>query len=68
MYARVILVVASTSDFTDFCGVHATSPGSCFFLPHGARIYNKLQAFIRTEYRKRGYEEVCAELVQFTFI
>ncbi|XP_024357785.1 threonine--tRNA ligase, mitochondrial 1 isoform X1 [Physcomitrium patens] len=37
---------------------HELSPGSCFFLPHGARIYNKLQAFIRDEYRKRGYEEV----------
>lgn len=34
------------------------SPGSCFFLPHGARIYNKLQSFIREEYKKRGYEEV----------
>jgi threonyl-tRNA synthetase len=37
---------------------HELSPGSCFFLPHGARIYNKLQAFIRGEYKKRGYEEV----------
>jgi threonyl-tRNA synthetase len=34
------------------------SPGSCFFLPHGARIYNKLIEFIRGEYRKRGYTEV----------
>jgi threonyl-tRNA synthetase len=37
---------------------HELSPGSCFFLPHGARIYNKLQTFIRGEYKKRGYEEV----------
>ncbi|GBG71621.1 hypothetical protein CBR_g9037 [Chara braunii] len=37
---------------------HPLSPGSCFFLPHGARIYNKLVEFIRSEYRKRGYEEV----------
>jgi threonyl-tRNA synthetase len=37
---------------------HELSPGSCFFLPHGARVYNKLQALIRTEYRKRGYDEV----------
>ncbi|KAK1303851.1 hypothetical protein QJS10_CPB11g00158 [Acorus calamus] len=34
------------------------SPGSCFFLPHGTRIFNKLMDFIRSEYRKRGYQEV----------
>jgi len=34
------------------------SPGSCFFLPHGAHIYNKLVDFIKSEYRKRGYSEV----------
>ncbi|KAJ1301028.1 hypothetical protein OPQ81_003449 [Rhizoctonia solani] len=37
---------------------HELSPGSCFFLPHGARIYNTLIEFIREEYRKRGYQEV----------
>ncbi|ANB13966.1 threonine--tRNA ligase THS1 [Sugiyamaella lignohabitans] len=37
---------------------HDMSPGSCFWLPHGARIYNTLGDFLRTEYRKRGYEEV----------
>lgn len=37
---------------------HELSPGSAFFLPHGARIYNGLQNFIRKQYRKRGYEEV----------
>jgi threonyl-tRNA synthetase len=26
---------------------HQLSPGSCFFLPHGARIYNNLMALIR---------------------
>ncbi|KAL6548240.1 hypothetical protein OROGR_008661 [Orobanche gracilis] len=34
------------------------SPGSCFFLPHGVRIYDKLMEFIRSEYRNRGYQEV----------
>lgn len=34
------------------------SPGSCFFLPHGTRIYNTLCNFIRKEYRKRNYNEV----------
>lgn len=37
---------------------HPLSPGSCFFLPHGTRIYNTLMNFIRNEYRKRGYHEV----------
>jgi len=37
---------------------HQYSPGSAFWLPHGARIYNKLISFIRAEYWKRGYDEV----------
>jgi len=37
---------------------HELSPGSCFFLPKGAHIYNKLVSFIRDEYRKRGFQEV----------
>ncbi|KAG0039577.1 threonyl-tRNA synthetase [Podila clonocystis] len=37
---------------------HELSPGSCFFLPHGARIYNTLMDFIKQEYQKRGYMEV----------
>ncbi|XP_045070004.1 threonine--tRNA ligase 1, cytoplasmic-like isoform X2 [Coregonus clupeaformis] len=34
------------------------SPGSCFFLPKGAHIYNTLTDFIKTEYRRRGFNEV----------
>ncbi len=34
------------------------SPGSCFFLPHGARIYNAMLDLLKSEYRKRGYDEV----------
>lgn len=37
---------------------HDLSPGSCFFLPKGAFIYNSLIEFIRSEYRKRGFQEV----------
>eukprot|EP01126_Amoeba_proteus_P032681 TRINITY_DN3189_c0_g1_i4.p1 TRINITY_DN3189_c0_g1~~TRINITY_DN3189_c0_g1_i4.p1 ORF type:complete len:542 (-),score=119.22 TRINITY_DN3189_c0_g1_i4:103-1728(-) len=37
---------------------HALSPGCAFFLPRGAKIYNRLMEFIRSEYRKRGYTEV----------
>ena len=31
---------------------------SCFWTPVGARVYNKLQEFIRAEYRLRNFEEV----------
>jgi threonyl-tRNA synthetase len=37
---------------------HEWSPGAVFFLPKGAVIYNELVAFIREEYRKRGFQEV----------
>lgn len=37
---------------------HRWSPGSAFFLPHGTRVYNKLMGFIKSEYVKRGYQEV----------
>ncbi|EEB06197.1 cytoplasmic threonine-tRNA ligase Trs1 [Schizosaccharomyces japonicus yFS275] len=37
---------------------HELSPGSCFFLPHGARIYNQLIAWIREQYKIRGFQEV----------
>ncbi|RDL30423.1 Uncharacterized protein BP5553_10301 [Venustampulla echinocandica] len=36
----------------------AVSPGSCFFLPHGARIYNAMLDLLKSEYRKRDYDEV----------
>ncbi|SLM37126.1 threonyl-trna synthetase [Lasallia pustulata] len=34
------------------------SPGSVFLLPHGTIIFNALQKLIRSEYQKRGYQEV----------
>jgi threonyl-tRNA synthetase len=37
---------------------HDLSPGSAFWLPHGARIYNRLISFIKDHYWKRGYDEV----------
>ncbi|EKM78406.1 hypothetical protein AGABI1DRAFT_60603 [Agaricus bisporus var. burnettii JB137-S8] len=37
---------------------HDLSPGNCFFLPHGTRIYNSLLELMRQEYFKRGYQEV----------
>ncbi|KPP67214.1 putative threonine--tRNA ligase 2, cytoplasmic [Scleropages formosus] len=37
---------------------NAVSPGSCFFFPKGAHIYNVLTDFIKSEYKKRGFSEV----------
>ena len=37
---------------------HPLSPGSCFFMPKGTIIYNTLQAMVRDQYWKRGYQEV----------
>ncbi|SCV74133.1 BQ2448_6565 [Microbotryum intermedium] len=37
---------------------HELSPGTAFWLPHGTRIYNTLVEFMRSEYRKRNYQEV----------
>ncbi|GAA6058628.1 hypothetical protein JCM10212_004039 [Sporobolomyces blumeae] len=37
---------------------HDLSPGSAFWLPHGTRIYNTLVEFMRSEYRRRNYQEV----------
>ncbi|CUI14539.1 threonyl-tRNA synthetase, putative [Bodo saltans] len=39
-------------------GFHDVSPGSAFWLPHGARIYNTLIEFQRKQYRRRGFDEV----------
>uniref|UniRef100_A0ABM5EZ06 threonine--tRNA ligase n=1 Tax=Pogona vitticeps TaxID=103695 RepID=A0ABM5EZ06_9SAUR len=37
---------------------HDLSPGSCFFLPRGAFIYNTLMDFIKEEYHRRNFTEV----------
>lgn len=37
---------------------HEYSPGSWFFTPDGAYIYNELVEFMRTQYRYRGFSEV----------
>lgn len=37
---------------------HELSPGSCFFLPAGARVYNELVSFIRDKYWEFAFEEV----------
>ncbi|XP_076046802.1 threonine--tRNA ligase isoform X2 [Oratosquilla oratoria] len=42
------------------------SPGSCFFTSYGAYIYNSLMDFIRSEYRKRGFQEVISPNVYNT--
>ncbi|WOG99160.1 hypothetical protein DCAR_0518508 [Daucus carota subsp. sativus] len=42
---------------------HKLSPGSCIILPHGRRICLKLLEFIRSQYWKRGYEEVSTPIM-----
>ncbi|KAL0265668.1 UNVERIFIED_CONTAM: hypothetical protein PYX00_011382 [Menopon gallinae] len=37
---------------------HPYAPGSAFFLPEGAAVYNGLVDFIKDEYRARGFQEV----------
>jgi threonyl-tRNA synthetase len=37
---------------------HPLAPASPFFLPKGAILYNALLAYLREEYRRRGYDEV----------
>ncbi len=37
---------------------HELSPGSAMWLPHGARIYNTIMAFLREQFWQRGYNEV----------
>ena len=51
---RVVGVQQSLFFFNDI------SPGSCFYFPHGAFVYNKLITFMREELRWRGYTEVLA--------
>ncbi|CAG8447363.1 142_t:CDS:2 [Funneliformis mosseae] len=42
---------------------HPLSPGSAFMLPHGTRIFQKLQNYIRIKYREFGYEEVMTPMI-----
>lgn len=47
--------IAQTQELIFF---HDLSPGSAFWLPHGARIYNKLVDFMRSHLWIRGYDEI----------
>jgi threonyl-tRNA synthetase len=47
--------IAAKQDLIMF---HDLSAGSAFWLPHGARIYNKLIDFIKSHYWNRGYDEI----------
>ncbi|KAI8056095.1 hypothetical protein BDF22DRAFT_673770 [Syncephalis plumigaleata] len=39
------------------------SPGGPFFLPHGTRIVERLFSFLRSEYRRFGYDEVMTPMI-----
>jgi len=45
---------------------HELSPGSCFFLPNGAHIYNTLMDLMKSEYKKRGFTEVISPNIYST--
>ncbi|KAK1936161.1 putative threonyl-tRNA synthetase [Babesia divergens] len=49
-------VIGTNLNLFQFDNIH--SPGSCFWLPNGAKIYNRLVDFMRENYRLRGYQEV----------
>ncbi|HTR05012.1 MAG TPA: TGS domain-containing protein, partial [Thermoanaerobaculia bacterium] len=42
----------------DLFSFHPWAPASPFFHPKGAVLYNELLAYLRSEYAKRGYQEV----------
>jgi threonyl-tRNA synthetase len=47
----------------DLFGLEDVSPGSPFFYPNGTIVYNEFLSFLRTEYKKRGYQEVITPLM-----
>ncbi|KAI8332103.1 threonyl-tRNA synthetase [Chlamydoabsidia padenii] len=47
----------------DLFMIHPVSPGSIFMLPHGTRIVQRLQDFLRREYKRYGYDEVMTPLI-----
>lgn len=48
-------IIASKQELVLFSGL---SPGSPFFLPHGQRVFNTLQEFMRKQYWRHNYTEV----------
>ncbi len=47
----------------DLFSLDAVAPGSPFFHPKGAHLYNTLIDFMRELYRKHGYDEVITPLI-----
>ncbi len=47
----------------DLFSIHEEGPGFVFFHPKGTIIYNALIDFMRSEYRKRGYQEIRTPLI-----
>lgn len=39
------------------------SPGSCFWLPNGTIVYNRLQKWMKEEQLKRGYKEIKTPII-----
>lgn len=58
MHVIIIFLCITLLQEQELFFFHELSPGSCFFQPRGAHIYNTLINFIKKEYRKRGFSEV----------
>jgi threonyl-tRNA synthetase len=50
----------------DLFSIHPIAPGSPFFHPRGATVYNILVEYVRSLYRRYGYREVITPLVYRT--
>ena len=50
----------------DLFSLHPVAPGSPFFHPKGAVVYNALVAYVRRLYRRYGYTEVITPLIYKT--
>ena len=50
----------------DLFSLHPIAPGSPFFHPKGAVVYNTLIAFVRSLYARYGYTEVITPLIYKT--
>ncbi|ANB15222.1 threonine--tRNA ligase MST1 [Sugiyamaella lignohabitans] len=55
--------VKSISNQQKLYMIDPTTPGSIFFLPHGARLFNKLVEFMKVQQRMFGFEEVITPVI-----
>lgn len=67
--ARVLSAESATQNNTAIANkqqlymIDPLTPGSVFFLPHGARIFNKLVQFMKHQQIRYGFQEVITPLI-----